>query len=98
MHYAIIENNLVVNIAVADEPLESIWIATETGCIGDRYEDGQFIKPEPIYDPLAYKMQRLMEYPPITDYIDGVVKGDQAQIDAYVAACLDVKAKYPKPE
>jgi hypothetical protein len=32
------------------------------------------------------------------DYIDGVVKGDQAQIDAYVAACLAVKAKYPKEQ
>jgi len=45
----------------------------------------------------AYKMQRAREYPPITDYLDGVVKGDQAQIDAYIAACQAVKAKYPKP-
>jgi hypothetical protein len=49
-------------------------------------------------NPNAYKYQRATEYPPITDYIDGVVKGDQAQIDAYIAACLAVKAKYPKPE
>ena len=47
-------------------------------------------------DPNAYKYQRAAEYPPITDYIDGVVKGDQAQIDAYIAACMAVKAKYPK--
>ena len=40
---------------------------------------------------------RAAEYPPMSDYIDGVVKGDQEQIDAYVAACLAVKAKYPKP-
>lgn len=46
----------------------------------------------------AYIAQRAAEYPPITDYIDGVVKGDQAQIDAYIAACLAVKAKYPKSE
>ncbi len=45
-----------------------------------------------------YQRQRAAEYPPVTDYIDGVVKGDQAQIDAYIAACLAVKAKYPKPE
>lgn len=48
-------------------------------------------------DPNAYKAKRQSEYPPITDYIDGVVKGDQAQIDAYIAACLAVKTKYPKP-
>jgi hypothetical protein len=47
-------------------------------------------------DPNAYKYQRAAEYPPMTDYIDGVVKGDQAQIDAYIAACMAVKAKYPK--
>jgi hypothetical protein len=36
------------------------------------------------------------EYPPITDYLDGVVKGDQTQIDKYIADCLAIKAKYPK--
>lgn len=47
-------------------------------------------------DPNAYKAKRAAEYPPMADYLDGVVKGDQAQIDAYIAACLAVKAKYPK--
>jgi hypothetical protein len=50
------------------------------------------------YEAKEYQRQRAAEYPPVTDYIDGVVKGDQAQIDAYIAACLAVKAKYPKPE
>jgi len=44
-----------------------------------------------------YQRQRAAEYPPITDYLDGVVKGDQTQIQKYIAACLAVKAKYPKP-
>jgi hypothetical protein len=44
-----------------------------------------------------YQSQRAAEYPPMTDYIDGVVKGDQAQVQAYIDACLAVKAKYPKP-
>lgn len=47
-------------------------------------------------DPEAYKAKRQAEYPPITDYLDGVVKGDQAQIDKYIADCNAVKAKYPK--
>jgi len=47
-------------------------------------------------DPNAYKAKRASEYPPITDYLDGVVKGGQAQIDKYIADCLAVKAKYPK--
>jgi hypothetical protein len=47
-------------------------------------------------DAHAYIAKRAAEYPNITDYIDGVVKGDQAQIDKYIADCLAVKAKYPK--
>jgi len=47
-------------------------------------------------DAHAYIAKRASEYPNITDYIDGVVKGDQAQIDKYIADCLAVKAKYPK--
>jgi hypothetical protein len=49
-------------------------------------------------DAHAYKAKRAAEYPPYTDYLDGVVKGNQAQIDAYIAACQAVKTKYPKPE
>lgn len=47
-------------------------------------------------DAHAYIAKRAAEYPPLTDYVDGVVKGDQAQIDKYIADCLAVKAKYPK--
>jgi hypothetical protein len=46
---------------------------------------------------LTYAQKRASAYPPVTDYLDGIVKGDQAQIAAYVAACLEVKEKYPKP-
>lgn len=44
-----------------------------------------------------YQQDRAREYPDFRDYLDGVVKGDQAQIDAYIDACQAVKAKYPKP-
>jgi hypothetical protein len=47
-------------------------------------------------NPESHKVLREREYPPITDYLDGVVKGDQAQIDKYIADCQAVKAKYPK--
>jgi hypothetical protein len=47
-------------------------------------------------DAHAYIAKRAAEFPPITDYIDGVVKGDQAQIDKYIADCLAVKARHPK--
>jgi hypothetical protein len=47
-------------------------------------------------DPDAYIAKRQAEYPPITDYLDGIAKADQAQIDKYIADCQAVKAKYPK--
>jgi hypothetical protein len=46
----------------------------------------------------CYVSMRRSEYPPIEDYLDAVVKGDLVQQQAYIDACLAVKAKYPKPE
>ena len=47
-------------------------------------------------DPEAYKYQRVAEYPPHADYLDGIVKGDNVQVQKYIDDCLAVKAKYPK--
>lgn len=44
----------------------------------------------------SYADKRRREYPPVEEYLDGVVKGDQAQMQAYIDKCLAVKAKYPK--
>jgi acid stress-induced BolA-like protein IbaG/YrbA len=47
-------------------------------------------------DAHSYIAKRQTEYPPFTDYLDGIAKGDQAQINKYIADCQAVKAKYPK--
>jgi hypothetical protein len=47
-------------------------------------------------DAHAYIAKRAAEYPQMSDYLDGLVKGDKAQMDKYIADCLAVKAKYPK--
>jgi hypothetical protein len=47
-------------------------------------------------NPEAYKYQRAAEYPDFREYLDGIVKGDQTQVQAYIDACNAVKAKYPK--
>lgn len=65
-----------------------IFSALSRGAVG-----AYVTPPAPSYDQL-----RAAEYPPITDYLDGVVKGDQAQIDKYIADCQAVKVKYPKPQ
>jgi hypothetical protein len=45
---------------------------------------------------MAYVSKRAAEYPDFRDYLDGVVKGDQTQIQAYIDACNAIKTKYPK--
>jgi len=42
------------------------------------------------------KSNRAKEYPDFKEYLDGIVKGDDAQIQKYINDCLAVKAKYPK--
>ena len=54
------------------------------------------ISNQATFAALDYANKRRAEYPPVTDYLDAVVKGDQAGIAAYIAACQAVKAKYPK--
>ena len=48
------------------------------------------------YDALDYARKRKAEYPDIYNYIDGVVKDDQEQINKYIADCQAVKDKYSK--
>ena len=45
-----------------------------------------------------YKKKRQAAYPPMQDYIDGLVKGDQAQMQSYIDKCLAVKAQFPKEQ
>lgn len=58
--------------------------------------DAEITRLQSEYQANAYKAKRAAEYPPITDYLDAIVKGDIAQQEAYIAACLAVKLKYPK--
>lgn len=45
-----------------------------------------------------YQRLRAKEYPDFRDYLDGIVKSDEDQVQAYIDACLAVKTKYPKPK
>jgi hypothetical protein len=86
------------------------WVLSGDDYTGLEWLDTEQIQPteeecleeaarlQAAYDALEYQRLRAPEYPPITDYLDGVVKDNQEQIDAYIAACQAVKAKYPKPE
>jgi len=38
----------------------------------------------------------MQEYPSAAEYLDAIVKGDQEQLDKYIAKCQAVKIKNPK--
>ena len=59
-------------------------------------DDADAVAEQERYDNASYDIKRIREYPPATDYLDGIVKGDQAQIDKYVSDCLAVKQRHPK--
>ena len=69
------------------------------GCvkITDKEADKIRVSQMPVINPPTYQQLRADKYPPITDYLDAIVKGDTVQVQAYIDACLAVKAKYPKP-
>lgn len=94
----VIENGKVVN-TIEVESLDFMpgLVEANDGGIGWDYIDGAFVPPYVAPVEIDYRVQRAAEYPPMADYLDGIVKGDQAQVQAYIDACLAVKAKYPKP-
>ena len=62
----------------------------------DEINAANAVKAQEAFDALPYTDKRVAEYPPMADYLDAVVKGDEVAKQAYIDACLAVKAKYPK--
>lgn len=50
MRFAIIKDDKVVNIAIADAPIADSWIASDTALIGQIYENGEFKDAPKDYD------------------------------------------------
>ena len=48
------------------------------------------------YNAQEYARKRQAEYPPMADYLDAIVKGDDTQKQKYIDDCKAVKEKYPK--
>lgn len=74
-----------------------VTISSDTAYDADGNEVAYDLAAVQAYaDSQAYIAKRAAEYPPMSDYLDAIVKGDTQQQEAYIAACLAVKAKYPK--
>lgn len=82
-------------VEITQSEYDALFVGQENGKVILWDDYGRPYLEDPV-DNRTYAEKRRMEYPPIEDYLDGVVKNDQAQIDAYIAACLAVKEKYPK--
>ena len=65
-------------------------------CLASVLEEGNIPEPADIPPAPTYQELRAAAYPPLLDLIDGLVKDDAAQIQAYKDACLAVKVLYPK--
>ena len=72
------------------------WLDTEQTQPSQSEIDAEVIRLQADYDAKEYQRKRKAEYPPMADYLDGIVKNDQTQIDKYIADCKAVKEKYPK--
>lgn len=85
------EKNIVYAYDETQTPKDGLTPITE-----EEKDEIHRIERENYFNSLPYTEKRRSEYPPIQDYIDGIVKNDQDQVDQYIAKCLSIKAKYPK--
>lgn len=92
-HFKDSENKLYW-LDAGDDP--AVWLPQCTLITNEEVDTIRVSEQAITFAALTYAQKRAGEYPPITDYLDGVVKGDQAQIDKYIADCQAVKVKYPK--
>lgn len=80
MKYAIIENDVVINIAISDAPLAPNWIQSDTAGIGDIYNNGVFAKPLPDINAMATSIRgerdRLLSESDWTQVLDAPVDRD----------------------
>jgi len=93
---AILKINPKAQVSVVAEDINQItWLNGTTPIPANEIlaKQQELIKE---YNSKKFQRDRAKEYPDFKYYLDGIVKGDQAQIDKYIADCLAVKAKYPK--
>lgn len=74
------------------------WLDEEQECPTREEIEAEISRLQAEHEATEYQRLRAAEYPDFKEYLDGIVKGDDAQVQAYIEACKAVKEKYPKPE
>ena len=88
--------NPTAEFSVNAEDYEQITWLNSTPVISRENIETKLNELKAEYDALDYARKRKEAYPDIYDYMDGIVKNDQTQIDKYIADSQAVKARYKK--
>ena len=93
---AILAINPTAKCSTSNEDIDNIrWDEGQTPISKEDIQAKQ-TELQAEYDALDYARKRKAAYPNIYDYMDGIVKDDQTQINKYIADSQAVKARYPK--
>ena len=97
--YAIIENGIVINAAVAEAPLADNWIITTTAGPGWLYQDGEFLPPPPIVPSKEeQEIKRKAAYQEEADPIFFMSQRGEATIEEWQTKVAEIKLRYPYPD
>jgi hypothetical protein len=56
------------------------------------------LNEQAIFDALPYQEKRRLSYPPIDQFMEGLVYGDEAKMQAYINQYRAVDLAYPAPD
>ena len=93
---AILKINPTAQVSVSGNDINTITWENGTLPIPKELILAKVAELQAEYEANQYQRDRAKEYPDFKEYLDGIVKGNQAQIDKYIADCLAIKTKYPK--
>ena len=98
MKFAIIENGVVSNVVVADEPLGGNWVETEQAGPGWLYQDGQFLPPSPVVPTkVEQEANRQAAYTAEADPLFFKWQAGEATEEEWLAKRQEIRDRYPSP-
>jgi hypothetical protein len=81
---------------IANAPIAVIWNKVFLKWEYREYLQFSDDKKNNMNDSLDYAAARCLDYPPLSEYVDAMVKNDSEQLQSYTMLCIEVKNKWPK--